>query len=153
MKSCSSSEKLLLEEIMNIAKKAKMAIRGLTIGTLIKSIRLQLGMSQQALAKRAEVPQSTISRVEQGQRSVNLKTLKKILSAISCDLVIVPLLRDSVEVIRRKQARKSAEKQIEYLKGTMNLEDQQPDSQFVEGLIKQEEDLLLEGLNPRLWEE
>ena len=153
MKSYSPSEKLLIEEIMQAAQKTRVAVRGLTIGALIKSIRVQLGMSQKALAKRAGVPQSTISRIEQEERDANLSTLNKILSAISCDLVIVPLLQDSIDAIRRKQARKMAEKQLSYLKGTMNLEDQQPDPRFIAELIKQEEERLLQGSNSKLWDE
>ena len=153
MKSFSPSEKLLIEEIMQAAQKTRVAVRGLTIGALIKSIRVQLGMSQKALAKRAGVPQSTISRIEQEERDANLSTLNKILGAISCDLVIVPLLQDSIDAIRRKQARKMAEKQVRYLKGTMNLEDQQPDSRFIAELIKQEEERLLQGPNSKLWDE
>lgn len=153
MKSYSPSEKLLIEEIMHAAQKTRVAARGLTIGALIKSIRVQLGMSQKVLAKRAGVPQSTISRIEQEERDANLSTLNKILSAISCDLVIVPLLEDSIDAIRRKQARKIAERQVRYLKGTMNLEDQQPDSRFIAELIKQEEEKLLQGPNSKLWDE
>ena len=153
MKSFSPSEKLLIEEIMQAAQKTRVAVRGLTIGALIKSIRVQLGMSQKALAKRAGVPQSTISRIEQEERDANLSTLNKILGAISCDLVIVPLLQDSIDAIRRKQARKMAEKQVGYLKGTMNLEGQQPDPRFITELIKQEEERLLQGPNSKLWDE
>jgi transcriptional regulator with XRE-family HTH domain len=153
MKSFSPSEKLLIEEIMQAAQKTRVAARGLAIGALIKSIRVQLGMSQKALAKRAGVPQSTISRIEQEERDANLSTLNKILGAISCDLVIVPLLQDSIDAIRRKQARKMAEKQVHYLKGTMNLEDQQPDPRFISELIKQEEERLLKGPNSKLWDE
>ena len=153
MKSFSPSGKLLIEEIMQAAQKTRVAVRGLTIGALIKSIRVQLGMSQKALAKRAGVPQSTISRIEQDVRDANLSTLNKILSAISCDLVIVPLLQDSIDAIQRKQAKKKAEKQVRYLKGTMNLEDQQPDSRFIAELIKQEEERLLQGPNSKLWDE
>ena len=153
MKPFSPSEKLLIEEIMQAAQKTRVAVRGLTIGTLIKSIRVHLGMSQKALAKRAGVPQSTISRIEQEERDANLSTLNKILGAISCDLVIVPLLEDSIDSIRRKQARKMAEKQVRYLKGTMNLEDQQPDSSFIAELIKQEEERLMQGPNSKLWDE
>lgn len=153
MKPFSPSEKLLIEEIMQAAQKTRIAVRGLAIGALIKSIRVQLGMSQKALAKRAGVPQSTISRIEQEERDANLSTLIKILGAISCDLVIVPLLQDSIDAIRRKQARKMAEKKVSYLKGTMNLEDQQPDSRFIAELIKQEEERLLQGPNSKLWDE
>lgn len=153
MKPFSPSEKLLIEEIMQAAQKTRIAVRSLTVGALIKSIRVQLGMSQKLLAKRAGVPQSTISRIEQNERDANLSTLNKILSAISCDLVIVPLLQDSIDAIRRKQARKMAEKQVRYLKGTMNLENQQPDSRFIAELIKQEEERLLQGSNSKLWDE
>lgn len=59
-------------------------------------LRIQLGMSKKALAKRASVPQSTISRIEQEERDANLSALNKILGAISCDLLIVPLLEDSI---------------------------------------------------------
>lgn len=153
MKSYSPSEKLLIEEITQAAQKTRVAIRGLTVGALIKSIRVQLGMSQKALAKRAGVPQSTVSRIEQEERDANLSTLNKILGAISCDLVIAPLLQDSIDAIRRKQARKMAEKQVRYLKGTMNLEDQQPDPRFIAELIKQEEERLMQGPNSKLWDE
>jgi transcriptional regulator with XRE-family HTH domain len=153
MKLYSPSEKLLIEEVMQASQKAKLAIRGLPIGALIKSIRVQLGMSQKTLARRAGVPQSTISRIEQGQRDTSLSMLSKILEAISCDLVVAPVLKDSIDVIRRKQARKIAEKQLRYLKGTMNLEDQQPDPRFIEELLKQEEERLLQGPNSKLWEE
>ncbi len=153
MKPYSPSERLLIEEVMQAVQKVRTALRGLTIGALIKSIRIQLGMSQKALAKRAGVPQSTVSRIEQGRRDMSLSTLNKILGAISCDLVIAPLLHDSIDAIRRKQARKTAEKQVRYLKGTMNLEDQQPDSRFTEELLRQEEERLLQGPNAKLWEE
>ena len=56
MKSYSPSEKLLIEEIMQAAQKTRVAVRGLTIGALIKSIRVQLGMSQKALANELEFP-------------------------------------------------------------------------------------------------
>lgn len=153
MKSCPTSETLLIEEVTQSARQTKKAARDIPIGSLIKSIRLQLGMSQKALAKRAGIPQSTISRIEQSERDANLSTLRKILEALSCDLLIVPLLQDSIEAIRRKQARKMAEKQVRYLKGTMNLEDQQPDSRFVGVLIKQEEERFLQGPKSKLWDE
>ncbi len=153
MKSRSPSETLLIEEVTRSAEKTKTALRGLSLGAFIKFIRLQLGMSQQTLAKRAGVPQSTVSRVEHGQRDTSLLTLHKVLCALSCDLVIAPLLHDSIEVLRHRQARKIAQKQIYYLKGTMNLEDQQPDSRFIEELIKQEEERLLHKPNAKLWEE
>ena len=152
MKIYSPSEKLLVEEVTCASRKMREVLRGLSIGALIKSIREQLGMSQRALAKRAGVPQSTVSRIEQGRRDATLSTLHKILGAISCDLVIAPLLQDSIDSIRRKQAKKVAQKQVEYLQGTMNLERQRPDSRFVEELLAQEVERLLHGPSAKLWE-
>ena len=147
------SERLFLEEVTEASQNLRNAIKGLSIGRLIKSIRSQLGMSQAALAKRSHVPQSTVSRIEQGKQGINLSTLKKVLAALSCDLVIAPVMQDSIDTIRRQQARKIAEKQVRYIQGTMNLEDQQPDARFTEALLKQEEERLLQGPHTRLWEE
>lgn len=153
MKSISTSEKLLIEEIRQASMNMKATIRGLSIGMLIKLIRKQLGISQQVLAKRAGVPQSTVSRIEIGNGDTSLSILNKILNAMSSDLVVVPMLRQPTEIIRQNQARKIAERHIRYLKGTMNLEDQQPDSLFIEELLKEEEQRLLQGTNKELWKE
>jgi transcriptional regulator with XRE-family HTH domain len=153
MKSFSTSEKLLIEEIMQASQAMKVATRGLSIGELIKLIRSHLGLSQTALARRAGVPQSTVSRVEAGKKDVSLSTLQKILEASSCDLILAPTLKEPVAVLRYKQAKKMAEKRVRYLKGTMNLEDQQPDSRFIEELLKQEIERFLQGPNLKLWEE
>lgn len=148
-----ASEKLLIEEIGHAALCMKTATRGLSIGGMIKLMRTQLGMSQRILAKRAGVPQSTISRIEQGGRNMSLFILQKILSSISCELVVGFLSLESVEAIRLKQAKQVATKQISYLQGTMNLEDQQPDSRFIVEMLKQEEQRLLQGPSSKLWEE
>ena len=99
-------------------------VRGLSIGELIRFIRVQLGMSQSVLARRAGVPQSTISRVETGQWDVSLSTLQKILSAMSCELVVAPVIQGTIESIQHKQAKTQAQRRVAYLKGTMNLEQQ-----------------------------
>lgn len=149
----SPAEKLLIQEITQAAEKLKIAMRGLRIGHLIKMIRLQLGMSQKALAKHAGLPQSTVSRVEQGQRDASLSTINKILDALSCDVVIAPVLKESIDAIRRKQAKKMAKKRVHYLKGTMNLEEQKPDEAFLDTLLQEEENRLLQGPAHKLWEE
>ncbi|HLB53272.1 MAG TPA: helix-turn-helix domain-containing protein [Chlamydiales bacterium] len=147
------SEQLLIESIAQAADNAKKASKGLLLGSLIKMIRVQLGMSQKVLAKRAGVPQSTISRIEKGAKDSNLSTLNKILEALSCYLVMVPMLREPLDTIRRKQAKKRAEAHMRYLRGTMNLEKQQPDSRLLNELFKQEEERLLQDHSSELWEE
>jgi|SaaInlLV_10m_DNA_2_1039722.scaffolds.fasta_scaffold00107_6 transcriptional regulator with XRE-family HTH domain len=151
MKKTSKSEKILIEEISEFAKKLQRLTRGLTIGELIKLIRIQLGMSQDALSKRASVPQSTVSRVEGSEKTPTLATLAKILDALSCDLVIAPSLKDPIDIVRSKQAKKKANEKISYLRGTMNLENQEPDKKLIRELIKEEEGKLLHGSSSKLW--
>lgn len=153
MKQLSISERLLIEEVTEAASKLQLAIRGMEIGQLIRQIRIGLGMSQKILARRANVPQSTVSRIEQGQRDLNLSTLIKILSALSCDLVIAPLLKEPIASIRKKQARIIAKKHVEYLQGTMYLEDQKPDERFLNELIHEEEENFLRDHDSKLWED
>jgi len=149
----SVSEKIFLEELAQTAHKAKTLLKGLSAGEFLKLVRKQLGMSQRILAQRAKVPQSTVIRLEQGTTDPSYSTLAKLFQAMQCDLLIVPMLLQPIDVIRRKQARKKAEKKIRYLKGTMNLEEQQPDSRLVEELIQEEETRLLHGNGKELWEE
>ncbi len=153
MKSYSPAEKLLVEEITHAAQKMRLALKGLSIGAILQLIRKQLGISQQALAKRAGVPQSTVSRIESGHEHINLTTLNKIFHAISCELVILPFLKAPIDIMRHNQAKKIAATQLQYLKGTMNLEEQQPDERFNEELLKQETNRLLQGPDSKLWGE
>jgi transcriptional regulator with XRE-family HTH domain len=153
MKKPASTEKLLLEEVTQSSKVLAHAARGLTIGDLIKLIRNQLTMSQGALAKRAGIPQSTVSRVESNQKGPNVSTLSKILDALSCDLLVIPMLREPTEVIRRRQARHVAQQHVKYLRGTMSLEKQEPDRRLLDELIKKEEEELLYTAGTKLWEE
>lgn len=152
MKKSSKSEKLLIEEIMSSALQLKTSMRGLSIGEMISIIRNQLGMSQNILAQLAGIPQSTVSRIEKSKRDPNLSTLHKILKALSCEIIIVPLLIESIDTIRRKQARYVAENNIKYLRGTMSLEKQEPDKKIIEELTKDEEEELLRSPGNKLWQ-
>ena len=152
MKKISKSEKLLIEEISQSAKMVHQSIRGLKIGEFVKLIRSQLKMSQKALAKRAKIPQSTVSRIEHNLKEPNLSTISKIFNALSCKILIAPILKESIDNIRSRQAKLIAKKHIEYLKGTMHLEKQKPDNTLLEELRKQEEEELLQGSGTKLWE-
>lgn len=153
MKKPRSAEKLLLEHISKVAEELKTVARELTIGKYVKLIRRQLRMSQQILAKRAQVPQPMISRIEQGKSEPTLSTLSKIFDTLFCEIVIAPILKEPVDTILQKQAHKVAQKHISYLKGTMNLEQQEPDKQLVAELVKSKQEELLHTDNRQLWEE
>lgn len=147
------SEKLLLEKITNSAQALQQQQRGLEIGQLISLIRSQLMMSQRTLAKRAKVPQSTISKIESGLIKPNVATLEKILNSIDCDLLITAVQRHNPETTRRNQATRKARKKILYLQGTMSLERQEPNQEFLKELIEEEVKNLLDSKASKLWEE
>ena len=147
------SEKLLLEKIAKSAHALQQQQRGLEIGQLISLIRRQLRMSQRALAKRAKVPQSTVSKIESGILKPNVATLQKILNSIDCDLLITAVQRNNPETTRKNQALKKARKKIQYLQGTMSLEKQEPNQELLKELIDEEVKNLLNSTGSKLWEE
>lgn len=151
MKKIFKSEKLVVNEISRAGDHLQRLLRGLSIGQLIGIIRKQLGMSQKVLSSRAKIPQSTLSKVEQSKGQPNISTLRKILEALSCDFILIPILRESIDMQRRKQARRLAEKHLRYLKGTMSLEKQEPDLHFLDELMKEKEEEFLHS-KTKLWE-
>lgn len=151
MKDNSASEKLYLKELTESLLHTTQALKGLSVGEVIHTIRRQLGMSQVQLAMRAGVPQATISRLERGKSEGNVATLEKISQALFCDLIIAPCLNTSIDEIRLRQAKIQANQRIAYLKGTMALEGQEPDQRFLNELLQQEITKLLRGSGSRLW--
>jgi transcriptional regulator with XRE-family HTH domain len=145
------AEKLILEELSSRGKGLQKSLKTLSVGELVSMIRKQLNMSQKDLAKRAKVPQPTVSNLERSKKQPNLTTLRKILDALFCDLVVVPVLREPVETLLLKRARQKAEKRVRYLQGSMNLEKQEPDPQWTQELIRKETEELLHS--HKLWED
>lgn len=145
-----TSEKLLLEEISQAGVKLRPLMKGLSIGQWVALIRTQLRMSQRVLARRAGIPQSTISSLEQSKKQPNLTTIKKVFNALFCDLLMIPIPNESIDKILRKQARHKAEKHVRYLRGSMNLEKQEPDAPLIEELIKKETEEIYRS--SKLWD-
>ncbi len=59
----------------------------------VRGLRSALRMSQAELAKRCGVPQAHIARLEAGSIDVQCSTLRRILDAMFCDLLVLPLPR------------------------------------------------------------
>jgi ribosome-binding protein aMBF1 (putative translation factor) len=55
-------------------------------GALVRAARIKSGLSQRALAKRADTAQSVIARIESGRTSPTWDTLKTLLRAAGFDL-------------------------------------------------------------------
>ncbi|ORB82697.1 XRE family transcriptional regulator [Mycobacterium kansasii] len=57
-------------------------------GNLLRIARARVGMSQRELAEAANVPQSTVARIESGARQPSLPVLARILAAVDLELRI-----------------------------------------------------------------
>lgn len=65
----------------------------LDAGTAVRSVRSALRMSQVQLARRSGVPQAHIARLEGNRLDPRLATLRKLLDAMFCELLILPRAR------------------------------------------------------------
>lgn len=52
------------------------------VGHRIKELRLQLGLSQEALANKAEVDRTYMTDVENGRRNISVEVLERIINAL-----------------------------------------------------------------------
>jgi transcriptional regulator with XRE-family HTH domain len=57
-----------------------------TAATLLRQARTRAGLSQRALARRADTAQSVIARIEGGQTSPTWETLERLLDAADVDI-------------------------------------------------------------------
>ena len=70
-----------------IAKKVSYAMRPLQLArSLVRTARLQAGLTQRELAKRARTTQSVVARIELGQTTPGIDTLRRLLSAAGFEL-------------------------------------------------------------------
>lgn len=74
------------------------------------------------------------------------------MDALFCKIVIAPVFQESIETILCKQASLIAKERVNYLKGTMNLEQQAPTDDFLKKLYKQEFNELLHTSGTKLWQ-
>ncbi|HBB43873.1 MAG: Transcriptional regulator, XRE family [Parcubacteria group bacterium GW2011_GWA1_44_13] len=54
----------------------------LKIASEIKSLRLQKKLTQETFAKKAQMPQSVVARIESGKHSISLGTLNRVALAL-----------------------------------------------------------------------
>jgi len=54
----------------------------LKVGQRIKTLRKQIGLSQEALALKAEVDRTYMTDVENGRRNISIEILEKIIAAL-----------------------------------------------------------------------
>ena len=117
--------------------------------------RAELKMSKVALAARADVSLPTVNRVLMGkQRDVSVANLNRIAQALGVEVRLTGKIEvrevQSAAAFRLDQARRKAEKLINMLQGTMALEAQGVDQEYVTQMIEKTSHELLDSQR-KLW--
>lgn len=121
----------------------------------VRTIRQALGMTSAQLAKRLDVNQSTVMRLEKAEQnnSITLKSLLKAARALNCQFVYALVPNTTLEEMIQKQAEKVARKKLEVVAHHMTLENQRPTDEQLKEIYQQLLTELLEK-NPRgLWKD
>ena len=64
---------------------------------MLRHHRRRAGLSQRALAEKAQVPQSTVARIESGAMDPKASTLRKLLRTCGADLESLPALGHGID--------------------------------------------------------
>ncbi len=79
--------------------------------------------------------------------------MDKIFKALFCDFAVIPLPWKDLDLVVQEQIHGLAKKRVEYLKGTMALELQQPKDDMIKELIAKEEKELQMTAKLDIWQE
>jgi predicted DNA-binding mobile mystery protein A len=92
----------------------------------IRAVREALGMSGKQLARRLQVSQPRVFKLEQGEPTgaLTLKTMQQVAEALDCVFVYALVPRTSLEETVRTQARMVAAERLQRVSHTMLLEGQ-----------------------------
>lgn len=92
----------------------------------IAAVRQALGMSKKDLAARLRIYPSAINKLEQSERNgtIQLDTLRRVASALGCELVVVMVPRQPLEELVERQRLLMAEAQMGPVLRHMELEGQ-----------------------------
>lgn len=118
---------------------------------MIRVLRTALHMTQSQLAKRAGLPQSHMARIESGRGDLQIGTLRKVMAALFCDVLVVPQMKRRLDDVLEDRIRQKARKNVARVSGTMALEKQLPDEETLSALIRSEESRLRTHPSSEIW--
>jgi transcriptional regulator with XRE-family HTH domain len=127
------------------------AVAQLPPHAMIRALRAALRMTQSQLAKRAGLPQSHLARIESGKVDTQMSTLRKLLAALFCDMLVVPRMQRKLDDVLESRIMEKARKNVARVSGTMALEKQLPDDETISALIRSEESRLRTHPSSEIW--
>jgi predicted DNA-binding mobile mystery protein A len=121
----------------------------------IRAIRDTLGMTGEQLAKRLEVNQQRVARIEQDEvlGKVTLNTMQNVAEAMDCVFVYGVVARNSLEQIARRQAEVVAKKRMAQSNQMMRLEKQELSEAEKVKALQNLIDEIVETMPKSLWDE
>jgi predicted DNA-binding mobile mystery protein A len=119
----------------------------------IRAIRDALAMTAKQLAKRLDVAQQAVARIEKEELagSVTIKTMRRIAECLDCVFVYGFVPRTSLEETVARQAKKVAAYRLAQASQTMNLENQALSRRENEQAFSDLVDELIRTLPSNLW--
>jgi len=121
----------------------------------IRAIRDTLGMTGEQLAKRMNVNQQRVARIEQDEklRKVTLNTMRSAAEAMDCIFVYCVVPRNSLEQTVRNQAKLVAKKRMTRSNQMMRLEKQELSENEKEKALEDLIDDITNEMPKSLWDE
>ena len=119
----------------------------------VKAIRESMGMSASALARKLGVTPASIAKLEKAEADerVTLASLRKLASALDCELQYALVPRKSLEEILKDRAMTVARQRISPISHSMSLEDQSVDKSSREKQLQLLAKEILDGPRRNLW--
>jgi predicted DNA-binding mobile mystery protein A len=119
----------------------------------VKAIRTTLGMSASALARKLGVTPSNIAKLEkaEAEEKITLATLRKLASALDCELQYCLVPRKSLEEILQDRAIVVAGERLRSISHSMSLENQKVEKSASEKQLQLLAKEILDGPRRNLW--
>ena len=121
----------------------------------VRAIRESLGMSAAQLAQRLGMTRQSLHRIEKNELSgaVSIETLRRVAEALSCDLSLTLVPKESLRSILEDRAVQVAARIIDRTELHMGLEEQGTGAAYRKKRIKDLAAELIRTGDHRLWED
>ena len=119
----------------------------------VKGIRESLGMSASALARKFDVTPHSIAKLEKAEadEKITLASLRKLASALDCELQYTLVPRKSLEEILEDRAITVARERLSPISHSISLEDQSVEKSASEKQLQLLAKEILDGPRRNLW--
>lgn len=119
----------------------------------VRAIRDALGMSSAALARRLQVTDSAVRKLEEAEStdSITLGTLRRAAAALDCELQYALVPKQKLENTLQDRAMKVAQERVTAVARSMALEDQAVDAALTQSQVQEIAQSLLSKRTKDLW--